>query len=306
MNRVISKLTTKPVWWWERKRTYPIRSRHDRLPSIPSIPGGKCFVVLTTLDALDDALWTSWSWYRFLRPHGFELRLAVDGKLGAAEAEKAQRLFPGIVIFDVNSLVPELCESRPSLRTFLTHHPVAKQIGLVLALAREGPVLYSDHDVVAFNSPTELLECTDREIPCYFVDDENGCHDPSLVQTLSTLGVTYIRRLNAGFLYVPQNALLADLAERILTGWNPFPFFYYTPQTVMSTLMRSINAQPLPADRYVISNQRQFYWEKDVDYRMIAARHFTGTVRHVLYKYGMPALLVKARLGRDTESKIER
>ncbi len=105
------------------------------------------------------------------------------------------------------------------------------------------------------------------------------------------MGLEYVRRLNAGFLFVPHNAIDAELAERILATWNPSPFFYYTPQTVMSVLMRSVNAQPLPGDRYVISNRRQFYWEDDVDYRAVAARHFTGTVRHVLYKYGMPAVL---------------
>jgi hypothetical protein len=55
--------------------------------------------------------------------------------------------------------------------------------------------------------------------------------------------------------------------------------------------MRHANAQPLPDSRYVISNRRQFYWEQDVDYKSIVARHFTGTVRHVMYRYGMPAIL---------------
>jgi hypothetical protein len=59
--------------------------------------------------------------------------------------------------------------------------------------------------------------------------------------------------------------------------------------------MWNANAQALPDSRYVISNRRQFYWEKDVDYTTIVARHFTGTVRHVMYRYGMPEILRQSR-----------
>jgi hypothetical protein len=301
VKRIARKLSTKPVWWWERKRQYSIRSRHDLLLPLPVTKGPVQFAVLTTPEALNDALWAAWSWYRFLGPRGFQLQLAVDGELGVAEKGAVLRLFPGISLYNVNSLISRLCEGRPALQVFFKCHPVAKQVGLTFALSRLGPVLYSDHDVVAFNPPVELLACVERNTPCYFLDIADGCHDPSLVEIVNAMDLDYIRRLNAGFLYVPKNALSIDLAERILAQWNPVPHYYYTPQTVMSTLMRSANAQPLPDSRYVISNQRQFYWEEDVDYKVIAARHFTGTVRHVLYKYGMPLLLQQS--GADLSEK---
>jgi hypothetical protein len=64
-------------------------------------------------------------------------------------------------------------------------------------------------------------------------------------------------------------------------------------------LMRNAQAQPLPRDRYVIRICPQFYWKLDVDYESIAARHFTGPVRHVMYRYGMPAILEQGRLARS-------
>ena len=295
MKRIVRKLTTKPVWWRERKRQYPIRLRHDLLPPLAVEKGPVQFAILTTPEALNDALWAAWSWYRFLKPHGFELQLAVDGEIKEAEQCAVQRLFPGISVYNVNPIIARLCEGRPALKIFFEHHPPGKQVGLTLALSLQGPVLYSDHDVMAFNSPQELLACVKANTPCYFLDDDNGCHDPSLVEIVHAMGLETIRRLNAGFLYIPQNALSIDLVEQILTNWSPVPHYYYTPQTVMSTLMRSAEAKPLPEDRYVISNQRQFYWEQDVDYKVIAARHFTGTVRHVLYKYGMPLILEQSK-----------
>jgi hypothetical protein len=59
--------------------------------------------------------------------------------------------------------------------------------------------------------------------------------------------------------------------------------------------MRNAQAQPLPHDRYVVNLRRQFYWERDANYKTIAARHFTGPVRHVMYRYGMPAILEQSR-----------
>jgi hypothetical protein len=292
---MLRKLLTRPTWWWERKRPYPIRTRFDLLPPLDVVKGPARFVVLTTRAALCDAMWTAWSWYQYLRPLGFELQLAVDGEIAADEAAAAQKLFRGIVIYDVRSVLAKLCEERPGLAALFEHHPYAKQVGLVLALSGQGPVVYADHDVLAFNPPTELLTCIRNQVPCYFIDEGPGCHDPSLVERLNGLGQDYIRRLNAGFLYVPQNALSLDLAEQIMAHWNPVPYYYFTSQTIMSALMHKANAQALPYDRYVISTRRQFYSETDVNYGAIAARHFTGPVRHVMYKFGMPAILRRAQ-----------
>ena len=292
---MLEKLLTRPVWQWERHRPYPVRQRFAQLPPIASAPASKRFAVLTTPAALPDALWAAWSWFRFLQPESFELHLAVDGTLPQEDLRKAGSLFPGIFVYDVNTVVEQFCSGRPALSNFMRHHPIAKQVGISLALSCQGAVIYSDHDVCAFNHPGELLDAIDAEKPCYFPDTGKVCHDPSLLEILQAKGIQHIENLNAGFLYIPQNSLPVDLAEEILSPWSPLPRHYFTPQTVMSTLMHAAHAKPLPASRYLISNCRQFYWQKDVDYAAIAARHFTGPVRHVLYKFGMPFLLRQAQ-----------
>jgi hypothetical protein len=292
---MLKKLLTKPVWYWERKREYPIRQRYMELPSITVTPSSARLVVLTTPAALPDALWAAWSWYRFLQPIGFELHLAVDGDLEQSLQEQVSRIFPGIKVYNVNPVVAQLCQGRPALATFMQHNPVAKQVGIALALSREGAVIYSDHDVYAFNRPDELIARIHSGTPSYFLDSGVNCHDLPLLESLCTLGVEYTHDLNAGFLYIPHNAVSIGLAEEILCHWNPIPKQYFTPQTVQSVLMHAAQAQVLPKDRYIISNCRQFYWEQDVDYGKIAARHFTGPVRHVLYKFGMSFLLEQSR-----------
>ena len=293
--KMIRKLLTKPVWWWERRRSYPIRSRYLSLPAIPVETAPVQFVVLTTPASLKDALWTAWSWYRYLQPHKFQLQMAVDGNIADADAASIQQLFPGVGIYQVEPLLDRLLESWPALSLFLRKHPLGRKLALVLTLSGQGSFLYADHDVLAFNAPSELITCTKEGVPCYFVEEREGNCDPAILDRCKDLGVNYISRFNSGLLYIPRGTLSLELAAELLARWHPPVISWFSEQTVLSILMRQANAMPLPKDRYVVSACRQFYWEKDVDYRTIAARHFTGTVRHVMYRKGIPAILRQSR-----------
>jgi hypothetical protein len=292
---VVRKILTKPIWWLERNRSYPVRSRFDRLPPIPVHKAPRRYVVLTARNTLNDALWTAWSWYRYLHNWQFELQIVVDGKITKAEESAAGQLFPGVRIDDAESVVADLCGSQPGLATFLQHHPLGKKLGLMLAMSQESAFLYSDHDVLAFNLPAEVLNFVEKDTPFYMVEEHEGNLDPVIVEGAKSLGLEYISRLNSGLLYIPRGALSLDMAVQLLTTWRPPVTSWFTEQTVLSVLMCHANAIPLPRDRYVVSTTRQFYWEKDVDYSAIAARHFTGTVRHVMYKCGIPTVLQQSR-----------
>jgi len=292
---MVRKLLTKPIWWWERKRSYPIRSQFDKLPPISVRPALRRFLVLTTPDTVSDALWAAWSWYRFVRDMGFALELAVDGTISAADLAAASRLFPGISMYEAKSVCRYVCEREPALETFLYNHPTGRKFALMLALSDQGPVLYSDYDVLAFKPPGELLSCIQRNVSCYFLEDVDGTRDAAIVARAKAIGLDYIPRFNCGFLYFPEGTLPMKSAAEILAAWRPPGDSWYAEQTVLSIMLRSVNAEALPADRYVISARRQFYWEKDVDYNQIVARHFTGTVRHVMYRYGLPILLRQSR-----------
>lgn len=296
MISVFKKLTTKPVWLWERRRSYPIRARFCELPALGVQKGVKRFVVLATPDAVQDALWTAWSWYRYLRNYGFSLELAVDGAISDADSAAAAHLFPGILVYSAQSLSASVCEREPRLKTFLYGHPTGRKLALMLALVEQGPVLYSDHDILAFRSPDELLARIDRNVSSYFLEDADGTCDPEIAENAKSLGLERIPRFNCGFLYLPQGSLSIRQAAEILSTWRPPGGSWFAEQTVLSFMLRASNAQALPPERYVISPRRQFYWEKDIDYATIVARHFTGTVRHVMYRYGMPILLRQSRI----------
>jgi hypothetical protein len=299
----MKRLLTKPVWWWERQRSYPIRSQFNRLPPIPVHEGLRRFIVLATPKTLSDALWTAWSWYRFLQAEQFELHLAVDGDVSEDEESAVRQLFPGIQTYNVESVIGGIRASLPGFETFFCQHPLGKKLGLILAASEESAVLYSDHDVLAFSAPVELLAYADRDVPCYMVEEHEGHLDPVIIEHCKSLGVEYLSRMNSGFLYVPKGALSPALAAQLLTCWRPPASSWYSEQAILSALMRTANALPLPEDRYVISTRRQFYWETDVDYKTIAARHFTGTVRHVMYGSGMPTVLRQSKISDLREAR---
>jgi hypothetical protein len=260
------------------------------------LTASKRFVVLTTPGELRDALWTAWSWYRYLRDQQFQLQFVLDGEITEANKSSARLLFPEVRIDSVETVIHNLYGSQPSLASFLQHHPLGKKLGLLLVLSQQNALLYSDHDVLAFNPPSEAIDFVHKETPFYMVEEHEGNLDPAIVDRANSLGLDCLTRLNSGLIYVPRGALSIDLASQLLSTWRPPMTSWFTEQTVMSVLMRSANATPLPRNRYVVSAQRQFYWEKDVDYSAIVARHFTGTVRHVMFGKGMPAVLKQERL----------
>jgi hypothetical protein len=295
VKRIFRRLSTKPVWWWERRRSYPIRSRYQQLPPLPVEEGRIRFVVLTTPETLSDALWTAWSWYRYLRHEDCKLEIAVDGVVSSAQSAAAVQLFPGIAIYPAESACRYVCEREPALETFLHGHPTGRKLALILALSDQGPLLYSDHDVLAFNPPHELLASIRRNVACYFPEEVDGTRDAIIVARAKSLGLDYIPRFNCGFMYIPGGALPMKKAAEILAPWRAPGESWFAEQTVLSVMLRGVDAEALPSSRYVISLCRQFYWERDVDYKAIAARHFTGPVRHVMYGRGMPWVLRQSR-----------
>jgi hypothetical protein len=302
---MVRKLLTKPIWWWERKRKYSIRSRFHLLRPLTVEKSPLRFVVLTTVGGLPDAMWTAWSWYRFLQARRVELQFAVDGTLGNAEEGAVRKLFPGVSIFEVKPLLAPLCGRSPALDTFLLQYPLGKKLGLVLGLSQEQSFFYCDHDVLAFDFPCELLRHSEGDQPCYMEEERDGNYDYGIAAVSKRMELDRLPRFNSGLLYVPRNSLSIDLAGHLLERWQLPPASWFKEQTVLSVLMQQAKAQPLPRDRYVVSNRRQFYFEEDVDYSAIAARHFTGTVRHVMYGTGIPEILRQARLSNGTFSDNE-
>jgi hypothetical protein len=117
-----------------------------------------------------------------------------------------------------------------------------------------------------------------------------------VVERAKSLGLPRHNDLNSGLLWVPRGSLEAALVEKLLEGWEPRFHFRVAEQTLLSVLMAVNGARGLPPEQYVVSDKGMFFWIPDeIDYGRITARHFVGSVRHLLYRTGWPLLLEESR-----------
>jgi hypothetical protein len=289
---LLRKLTTRPVWKWEKSRPYPIRQRWPDLPAVPAT-GALPLVILTTPTGFDDAMWAAWSWLRFVGPD-VRFELVVDGEPTAEQRAALERLSPGARMVTRRELLAETGAWPDSLRSFVEHHPLGRKLALTLLYQQRGRVLYLDSDIIAFNDPRELREAFRAPDALRFMlESDAGNWDPLILEAGRTMRLAPRHGLNSGLLLLGQGSLDLHAAARLVEARSDAAS-WFTEQTVLALLMPP-GAQPLPPNRYVISTQRQFYWEKDVDYDAIAVRHFTGPTRHVMYLKGLPILERAAR-----------
>jgi hypothetical protein len=290
-------MLNKLIWTYERSRSYPVLSRHHLLP-----PAGACgsrygLAVLTIPKSFDDALWSLWSWLAVLEGAAKPV-IFVDGPVTPEMRSAAARLFPDV---PVTVLADYLAGEPfgPGMQRFIASHTLGKKLAMVLAMNRRGPVLYSDSDVLAFNRPDELLTAIDDGRACYLQEESVGVYDERVVAAARELGAAPVAAMNSGLMYVPQGMLDGDLAEAVMERFTAQPageHSWFSEQTLFAILMGRLPALALPRQTYVVSTRRQFFFERDVDYRRIKVRHFTGTVRHVMYIKGLPFLLSRVHL----------
>jgi hypothetical protein len=289
---LLRKLTTRPVWNWEKRRPYPIRKRWHALPAVPAT-GPLPMVMLTTPGGFDDAMWAAWSWLRFMAAD-VRFDLVVDGEPTAGQRAGLERLCPGATLVTRRELLARIGAWPEGVRSFVERHRLGLKLGLILLYQERGRVLYLDSDVLAFHPPREILEAFRAgRGTCYLLDPGTGTFDQRLAETARARGIPPPGPLNSGVLLLDRSCVRLEEVERLLDGGIDASS-WFTEQTLLALLLMPLG-EPLPPHRYVVSTQRQFYWEEDLDYGAIAVRHFTGPTRHVMYLKGLPLLARASR-----------
>ncbi len=286
---LLRKLLTRPIWWWERRRPYPVKARVATLPPLPVRAGAPfSVVVLATPASLPEAAWTARSLLLHL-PKETGLIIAVDGP---ADASPLHAMFPGCSVLQTSELVAAIRESSPAVAALAAYHPMGRKLAAIFALQEKHDILFADNDVLAFKELPEILESLRKGIPRNLYLQEIGevSGGDALFQPVRSLNLPYARTINVGLLLIRRGSLPLAVAEQILSASARIDDWF--PDTmVLSVLMELSGAAPLPRSEYVVSVARQFWFERDVDYAGIRLRHFTGPVRHLLYLKGMPFLL---------------
>ena len=295
---VFRKAVTRPLWWWHRRRPWPLRQRVFRLPPHAVTPEETVnrLVIQAAPHSLDDAAWAAYSFLRHLDRPGERLGLAlyVDTADPAAVARAAARwqgLFPGARVLSTHEPIERLASRAPAVAVFARVHPTGRKLAVVLDAQERSGVLFADSDVLLFRFPEELAASMQQGGPPRFNLEDGGLNgDARLVAHARREGWPAPASLNSGLLFIPRGALSLADAERLLAGGEFDRESWFVEQTALALLLTAAGAEPLPGARYVVSTQGQFYGDADRDYGGIVTRHFTTPVRHLMYARGLPRL----------------
>ena len=292
------RFVTKPIWWWETRRPYPIRERVFHLPAT-SVNSGRAvtLAVLTTPRTANNAAWTFYSILSNLTTP-VNLQLIVDGQLSEKRNVQLRTLFPGLTFSSTHDHLTRLAVEAPALLKLAETHPMAGKMAAILDLQSRTHLLFSDDDVLAFQPLVELdaAIADGVSMALYLRDSAAGSvqEEPSIKSGLQKLGLNWLKDINVGLMLIPKAALNVALCEKILLASPPVATWF--PDTMLlAALLAKVPSQVLPGSSYVVSTQRQFYHEADVKYEQITLRHFVSPVRHLMYLRGMPHLIESIR-----------
>jgi hypothetical protein len=290
--QVLHKLTTKPIWYWERNRPYLSSLKLHRLPSLRGAgsSGSPVVNVLCTPNTFVEAIFSAWSWGNNLR-NLFKLRIIVDGSPSPKLIHVAKSIIDGIEVCNAQDLIGTALNSYKALLAFGRQHPLGRKLLLSLSLQEHNELIYSDNDVLLFNFPANIVAAAQSKTPVYNQEACGAAYDQELITFAKRFGVSPAPSFNGGLHYIPRQVLDIPFADELLSIKSIDNYTWFDEQTVLALLMNRAGAKPLNPSLYVVSAQRQFFWDQDVGYESIHARHFTGPVRHLMYSKGYPLLL---------------
>jgi hypothetical protein len=279
---------------------YPIKQKAKVFPSISSKDKKAVVAVLSSRRQFLEGLWSLSSWMRHLSPV-MSAVLLFDGKISTEQKQLFHKLFPDGVLLELDAFL--IGRSLPSyLNQFVLNNWTAKKLAAVFELQKEFSVLYSDCDVVAFNYPGEIVDSIKRNGSAFMYDPVGYTLDPWLSRRAEKAGIPVTNHFNAGLVYVPKGEMKDSLLEDMLGEWQPEFNTHHAEQTLFSILLDQKVAQALPPERYALSWQGVWLFEKDLDCRNLACRHYVGPIRHRMYLTAYPFLLSQIKATRRESS----
>jgi hypothetical protein len=272
-----------------RNLPYPIKQKAKGFPPISSTDHKSIMAVLCSHKQFLEGLWSLWSWMRYLSPI-MSAVLLFDGKVTSEQKKLFQKLFPGGSLLELDTFLA----GRPLpfyLKRFILGNWTGKKFAAVFELQKDFDVLYSDCDVIAFSNPDEIIDSIKFNRSAYLHDTVAYPLDPWLFRRAEKEGIPVSNHFNSGLIYVPKGEMRESLLESMLGDWQSDFNTHFSEQTLFSTLLDWKSSIPLPQQRYVLSWQGVWIFQKDLNCRDLVCRHYTGPMRHRMYLSAYPFLL---------------
>lgn len=222
-----------------------------------------------------------------------ELAVVSDGTLERADVEAFLPWWPGsLTAYDWRELLPNRPEGPDELLArFAGREVMGRKLSAIVALARRGPVLYSDTDVLWFRYPRwlePLLESEDRPTLVVSRDTVRSYDDRLVPDRLPRLAEPPY--LCAGLLFARGDVLRDSELEPIL-AFAAEGGVARTEQTLIAAAARRLGRESLPEDEVTAQIHDRFSLRPTFRHRPWAARHYVITVRHLFW---LDALALRA------------
>ena len=212
----------------------------------------------------------------FLRYAGHPRKLTIvsDGTHSVKAIARLKSIDPAISVCPAEEYLP--ADMPHKFASYLTNHPLGKQLALIMSLPRHGPALYMDSDVLFFPGAAEMIEdVRPGNGPAFYLAD---CKDCSADSRLFHDSEEAKNPVNCGFMILFRSLDWSLAIERFLELKGEPEFF--TNQTLIHLVMHANGARPLDRGRYVLQLDDQFIYRDSYAGPAIVLRHYVNPVRH--------------------------
>lgn len=292
-----ANLVDRWPYWWMVKRATEARTRFAAaaatLPPVAAPEGGVGEIhMLCGKNHMDMAIWSSWSFLRFL-PH-MKLYVHSDGSLDDAHQNEWCRVVPGITFIRKEAAEEKLNQRYPDCFTLLKqwrkqHVYSAKVVDFHLFGDSQSLILL-DSDVLCLQKPVELLSALrESSTVCTWNEDEKSFYPTDLSRLRQITGVEVPPRFNSGLVMI-RRLKTEDLAfaEDLLASFQENGInilHHWTEQAIIAALSTRHSRSYALASGYSVIRGKTT--------PKAIVRHYVGTpnIRPRFYLEGVPMLI---------------
>jgi hypothetical protein len=205
------------------------------------------------------------------RPESFTV--ITDGSHSKRSVSLLEHVDPCVSVRPFGQGLPD--DLPAQVRHYVTTYPMGRQLGLLMSLPVNGPVLYLDSDVLFFPGAhdfTHYLSANDA--PAFYLEDCQLSADPRVFREPNE----QLNPVNCGALLFLKKIDWSIAIRRFLELEGEPNFF--TNQTLAHLALHRNGARSFDPAKYVVQLDDQFVYSDRYARRELALRHYVNPVRH--------------------------
>jgi len=202
-----------------------------------------------------------------------QVTIVSDGSHTPEDLDLLSRLiYPPKVIPFADFVSPKL---PAEVMRYAAQHPLGKKLAVLLSLPVEGPSLYSDSDILYFPGAEDLRQqLAEPNSAGAYLPDCYPSFDPRLLKS----DAEKLNPVNAGWFFLNRPVDWSEPLARFqaMSG----DVMHFTEQTIVHLGLRAAGVRALPAEKYVLANDDQWFWRDLHAGPQVALRHYISSFRH--------------------------